>query len=188
MITKKHRLFIEAFEGNIVEAMRVSGFEGADNYLEIQGKKLLADPDIREAIDTRSKYLASTQNIIASRVERQAFWTDIMRNKDDNIRPEVNDKGVTKTPDNIPMAMRLKASELLGKSETDFIERVDVHHNLSISDVIKDAYSIPMDDLDAIEEEYERQYKTKKRLVVIENESDKPLGDNISESALGMYI
>ena len=55
MITKKHRLFIEAFEGNIVEAMRVSGFEGADNYLEIQGKKLLADPDIRGAIDTRSK-------------------------------------------------------------------------------------------------------------------------------------
>lgn len=162
-LTNKHRLFVETYEGDVLTAMRIAGFEGTDKKLTTEGNALLQDALIIQAIQERSKYLASTMKAIATRTERQAWWTSIMRNEDPNAKPEINDKGVTQPVGNIPLPVRIKASELLGKSETDFIERMDVNHQLSISDVIKEAYSISNDDLPAIEAEYERLYAHKKK-------------------------
>lgn len=197
-ITDKHRLFVEAYDGCAETAARIAGFEGVPAYLEHKGNELLADPTIREAIRQRSLYLNSTAKVIADRTERQAFWTSIMRNKDPNAIPQVDPKtNVTKVPEEVPMSMRLKASELLGKSETDFIERVDVTHNLSISDVIKDAYAVKLEDIDSIEAEYERQRAIKNsskqntieaELVVVKAEPDGSLGDNISEPILSDFV
>jgi hypothetical protein len=170
-INNKQRLFCEAYCGDEVSAMRIAGYEGTDTFLSARGKELLAQPLIREAIAQRSKYIASTTKIIATREERQAFWTSLMRNEDPNAKPSFNEKGVSKPPEDLPLPMRLKASELLGKSETDFLERVDINHNVSITDVIKEAYTIPMEDINAIEVEYERIYAKKKSLVV-EEQSD----------------
>jgi hypothetical protein len=46
---------------------------------------------------------------VATREERQAFWTSVMRGEE-----------------GAEMSERLKASELLGKSQLDFKERVEV--------------------------------------------------------------
>ena len=43
-----------------------------------------------------------------NRIQRQIFWSDIMRNE------------------SLPIRDRLRASELLGRSEGDFLERVDL--------------------------------------------------------------
>jgi len=195
-IGKKQRIFVESYDGNAAQAMRIAGYEGADNYLEMQGNKLLADPLIREAIKQRDLYTNSVTKVIADRVERQAFWTSIMRNEDPNAKLEIDPKtNVTKVPENVPLPMRLKASELLGKSETDFIEKINVSHSLSISDVIKDSYSISMDNIDAIEAEYEAQRSVKKirdveaEVVVVEqDEQDIPLRDNLSIPRLDDFL
>lgn len=172
-LDNRHRLFVEAYTGDTVEAMQIAGYVGAPAFLRKTGDELLQQPIIREAIQQRSKYIQSTLKTIATREERQAFWTSIQRNEDPHYKPEVNDKGVTQPKGNLPLAMRLKASELLGKSETDFIERLDVHHNLSISDVIQEAYTIPMDNIDAIEAQYnvlkEHKEQSEKPKITVED-------------------
>lgn len=191
-INKKHRLFIEAYDGDVVEALRIAGFEGADSYLKSMGNKLLKDSNIVDAIRQRSLYLVSTAKVIATREERQAFWTSIMRNDDPHARPELTSTGVAKIPENIPLGVRLKASELLGKSETDFVERLDINHNLSISDVIKEAYNISNENIDAIEVEYERLHnKNKPKADVVVDVETEPVGEsqpNICESILDGLI
>lgn len=192
-LTKKHRIFVEAFSGDVVDAMKQAGFTGAPGYLEQEGNKLLKNPTIREAISERSRYIASTIKTIATREERQKFWTDIMRNEDPNAHPEITPDGVSKPPENIPLSMRLKASELLGKSETDFIEKIDVHHNLSLSDVIKEAYTISNESLEAIEAEYERAYNVKKQqkqitVVDVEDVENEPLAADTFEPSLAAFL
>lgn len=199
-ITKQHRLFIEAYDGNPARAMREAGFEGTDKELEKEGNLLLQSPLIIEAIRQRSLYSASTAKVIATRDERQAFWTSVMRNEDPHALPEYNDKGVTKAPSNIPLAVRLKASELLGKSETDFVEKLNLNHNVSITDVIQKSYSIEADNIEAIEAQYEvlharKQEKTqqdtnefKELMVASAPDSDESVRDTLCESSLDDFL
>lgn len=71
------------------------------------GQENLKKPEISEAI---KKALEEKNNaLIANRRERQAFWSEIMRDEDSRL------------------ADRLKASELLGKSECDFSEKLQLH-------------------------------------------------------------
>jgi phage terminase small subunit len=51
---------------------------------------------------------STTNAAIASREERQSFWSSVLRDQ------------------NIDMKDRLKASDLLGKSQADFITRTEV--------------------------------------------------------------
>lgn len=160
-INNKMRLFVEAYEGNAFEAMRIAGYEGTDAFLEARGNELLRQPMIQDAIKERSKYLASTIRTIATREERQALWTAVMRNEDPHYNPVVNKDGTTEIEGNIPMGFRLKASEYLGKSEADFVDRVDIRAQVSITDVINEAYSVSDDDLEEIEAAYEAAYQLK---------------------------
>jgi hypothetical protein len=64
---------------------------------------LLKKAEIRAAIDGRTKLQLSGP--IASREERQAWWTKVMKDEDAG------------------MYDRLRASELLGKSDADFVDR-----------------------------------------------------------------
>lgn len=167
-LNQKHRLFVEAYLGDVVEAMQLAGFEGTSQKLKTQGDELLKQPLIIEAIRQRAKYNDSTAKIIATREERQAFWTSLMRNNDPHYIPEVNDKGVTKPIENLPLPIRIKASELLGKSETDFVEKLDMSHSLTITDVITQAYKIDLADVDAIEAQYEIQRQQKNKAIEAE--------------------
>ncbi len=109
-LTAKQQAFVEAYCGNATEAAlragyspRTAAFIGAEN---------LKKPQIKEAIAERNAPAASAR--IADRQERQSFWTHVMRDPDEDMRN------------------RLRAAELLGKSECDFAERVEVSGEMDI--------------------------------------------------------
>lgn len=161
VLNQKHRLFVEAYCGDVVTAMQLAGYVGDEATLEKRGRELLTNPNVEKAIRERSKYLAKTKTAVAHREERQEFWTAIMRNQDPHYIPEKNEMGVVKPRENIPLAQRLKASEMLGKSEADFSENINVKGTLTVTDIITRAYEISDEELDAIEAEYEEIYGTR---------------------------
>ena len=102
MLTKKQQKFIQAYSGNAADAARMAGY--SSRTAKAIGFELLTKPDIKEAIQEREK--ERTDSMIATREERQTFWTSVLRDPETELRD------------------RLRASELLGKSEGDFLERV----------------------------------------------------------------
>lgn len=190
---KKKRLFVETFDGeNELYAMRVAGFTGADSYLAGKAKKLLEDPHIQAAIEERNKYLESTDKVIATRTERQAFWTNIMRNDVDNLQfnKEYDKNNIPKDIKNIPLSQRMKASELLGKSETDFVERLDINHKITITDVIQKSYLDDGRSLESIEADYRKlqeELDEEEAVTNVDSESTSSAPDK-PELTLGDFI
>ena len=88
--------FVALFDGNIKTTAEKAGL----SYRYCRG--LVAKKHIVEAIWARQAKELKPE--IATRLQRQKFWTDVMNN------------------DSADMNDRLKASELLGKSEADFTE------------------------------------------------------------------
>lgn len=96
--------------GNATLAAKLAGYKGSeDGGLKQQGSRMLKKPKIVAAIE---KHRASREaermrlgDTIATREERQRFWSQVMR---DPSRP---------------LDARLKASEHLGRSEGDFLDR-----------------------------------------------------------------
>jgi hypothetical protein len=175
-LTKKHRLFVEAYAGDEVTAMLAAGFTGAPNYLKQKAEELLQNPLIQEAIKERSRFLAKTYKVIADREERQATLTAIMRNEDPHRKPEVDATGIPIPEGNIPLPTRLKALELLGKSEGDFTETLNIQGNVTLTDLVLKSYKndIPLEDIEA---EYYRAQETKSL----------PAPDNLEDS-LGDFL
>ena len=73
------------------------------------GQRLLKNVEIQQAMNEHR------DRGIADRETRQKFWSDTMQD------------------DNEDMKNRLRASELLGKSECDFIERAEVKSDVHVS-------------------------------------------------------
>lgn len=110
-LSEKRRRFCEEYAqngGNATEAARQAGYKKPG----VEGTRLLGYASIKQALE----YLRQeqTSEAIATREERQAFWSSVMRGQEVDA-------------DNSPPAMRdrLKAAELLGKSQADFLERHD---------------------------------------------------------------
>ncbi len=104
-LTERQRRFCEAYSsngGNGLDAARQAGYKRPDP----QGAENLGKPSIKAAIEKLR--LATTNAAIMTRQERQAFWTQVARSKDQDMKD------------------RLKASELLGKSQGDFINRTEI--------------------------------------------------------------
>ncbi len=105
--------------GNGVRACKLSGYRGSDKALAVQASGLIRRPHIREAIAAR----ADEDPLIMGRVERQRFWSQVARGEigtptnciDENGKPVI----VTDMPS------RLRGSELLAKSQGDFVDRVE---------------------------------------------------------------
>lgn len=101
-LSVKQRRFIEAYDGNATAAAIAAGY--SPKTARLQGHKNITKDNILEAIQSReNKRMKST---ILTREERQAFWSDIIRNEDEKN-----------------IMAKLKASELLAKSEGDFLDR-----------------------------------------------------------------
>lgn len=102
-LTEKRRRFVDFFlgeaAGNATEAARLAGYKTPHP----EGSQLLQNPTIREAIESHSK----TRSRIKTRDERQEWWSQIMDDEDQ------------------PTKDRLRASELLAKSQADFVQRVE---------------------------------------------------------------
>jgi hypothetical protein len=153
-LSKQQRLFVEAFCGDEVEAMEVAGYSGAETYLRAKARELLKRPHIMQAIKDRSKYLTNMGAAIASKEERQMMWSSIMNNHDPHRKNEYDANNIIMKEGNLPMNVRLKAAELLGKSEGDFIEQININHNITISDIVKESYTADDKSLEDIEADY----------------------------------
>lgn len=103
-LTTRQRRFVEAYDGNATQAAIAAGY--SEKTARFMGHENLTKPYILAEIKARDT-IRSTP-LIASRAERQQFWSSVMRDKDQQMRD------------------RLKAAELLGKSEADFIERQEI--------------------------------------------------------------
>ena len=112
-MTPRQKKFVELYLGNATEAARRAGYKGSDATLAQTGAQLLRKPEIRSAIDARTQ--ASLAGPIATREQRQTFWTRVMNDELEK------------------MEARLKASELLGKSQADFVERRQLEGSLTIN-------------------------------------------------------
>ena len=108
-LTAKQQAFVEAYAGNATAAALAAGY--SKKSARVQGRRLITKDNVAKAIKEReAQRLAPT---IATRRERQEFWTSVLRNEDEAMKD------------------RLKAAELLGKSEGDFLERVEMDMTLS---------------------------------------------------------
>lgn len=101
-LTPRQKRFVELFDGNATEAARAAGFKNPNVY----SNDLMKKPEVVAAIQAREK--ERNADGIMTREQRQMFWTMIARDTSQ------------KTTD------RLRASELLAKSEGDFIERKEL--------------------------------------------------------------
>lgn len=104
-LTERQRLFCEAFAangGNAYAAVKEAGYKKCRQ----EGSRLLNNAGIIAALESLRE--DTTNKAIATREERQVFWSEVMRADEKDMRD------------------RLKASELLGKSHADFIERKEV--------------------------------------------------------------
>lgn len=86
--------------GNATAAAISAGYSKKTAYS--QGQRLLKNVEIRTAIEKRQR----ADPDVATREERQRFWTQVMNDKDADIKD------------------RLRASEILGKASGDFIDHV----------------------------------------------------------------
>ena len=110
-LTARQQAFVEAYAGNATAAALAAGYSERSARSQVQ--RLLTNDDIQDAIKAReAQRLAPT---IATRQERQEFWTSVLRNEDEAMKD------------------RLKAAELLGKSEGDFLERVEMDQTVSVN-------------------------------------------------------
>lgn len=106
-MTPKQQAFVEHYAacGNATEAARSAGYKKPRSV----GSENLTKPDIQSALAAMTEKVISAR--IATAQERQEFWTAVMR-ADKGYEAEMKD--------------RLKASELLGKVQQDFIDRKEL--------------------------------------------------------------
>jgi phage terminase small subunit len=119
-LMERERRFVEFFmgeaAGNATKAARLAGY--AKNTAEHQAARLLRKVGIRAAIEAR----ASNDPAVATREERQRFWTAVLRGTGAFARTTMKD--------------RLRASELLGRSQADFVERHQLEAGKTLVDVL----------------------------------------------------
>jgi phage terminase small subunit len=111
-LTEKQRRFVEAYAangGNATDAARKAGYRQPHP----QGAENMQKPTVRAAIEALRA--ETTTSAILTREERQAYWTRVIR-------------GEERDPDGRPPATRdrLRASELLARSQGDFLDRTEV--------------------------------------------------------------
>lgn len=95
-------MFVELFDGSVKRTIEYMARCGCPISYK-HGQAIRWYPKVAAAIRDRQK--RTMDPMIADRIERQKFWSDTMRDE------------------RLPLADRLRASEMLGKSEVDFSER-----------------------------------------------------------------
>ena len=110
-LTAKQQAFVNAYTGNATEAALAAGYSRKAAYSI--GQALLKKHEIHEAVRARQDERETP--LIATREQRQKFWSEVM------LDPEQE------------MQHRLKAAELLGKSECDFSERLQIDGSVEVT-------------------------------------------------------
>ena len=122
-LTPKQQKFVDAYTGNGTAAARAAGYRGNDHTLAQVARENLRKPEIAAAIKARAAKEAKP--IIATRTERQTFWSKVMNDRTELTRD------------------RLRAAELLGKSEADFTEKLEVKGELTLEALVRGSMKPP---------------------------------------------
>jgi phage terminase small subunit len=118
-LTEKQLKFIELYNGNGTDAARKAGYDGDEKTLAAIAYENLRKPHIVQAIRERRDHEIAP--LIATRARRQQFWTEIMEAEE------------------VDLAHRLRAAELLGKSEADFKEKIEIEDKSSLAEKLAKA-------------------------------------------------
>uniref|UniRef100_A0A6M3LEV8 Putative terminase n=1 Tax=viral metagenome TaxID=1070528 RepID=A0A6M3LEV8_9ZZZZ len=119
-LTIKQQRFVDYYDGNATQAAEKAGFSKPN----VQGARLLKNVSIHRALKTREN--RRRKGHIWTREERQRFWTRVASGEETQPAVTGTDAEGNSIVSNIPPKMpdRLKASELLGRSEADFIDKM----------------------------------------------------------------
>jgi len=123
-LTPKQKRFVACYRGNGVAAAREAGYRGKNGTLAVTAHDLLQMSKIQEIIKARED--VRNDNLIAKREDRQRFWTSVMLDVSQ------------------PMMARLRASELLGRSEGDFFESRHTDYHPERLGVIRYPAKVPV--------------------------------------------
>jgi len=104
-LTEKQRRFCEYYSSNGGNQTRAASEAGYANP-EPRAAELVRNSKIIAALEKMRS--SKTKKHIATREERQNFWTEVLLSGE------------------VEMKDRLKASELLGKSQADFVDRKEI--------------------------------------------------------------
>jgi phage terminase small subunit len=112
-LTEKQRRFVEAYmgqaKGNATEAARLAGYSGNENALSQRGFELVRNSKVSQAIEERRQACP----LVMSREQLQEFWSRVA------LGQELDGDDVAAMRD------RLKASELLARTQGAFVEKVE---------------------------------------------------------------
>ena len=114
-LTAKQQVFVMEYmnDFNATRAAQAAGYSQRTAYSI--GQRLLKNVEISQAIN--SAMTERKNQLIATREQRQEFWTAVMTDTEQDMRS------------------RLRASELLAKSEGDFTEKVQVQDTSTNYDI-----------------------------------------------------
>lgn len=124
---EKLETFVDAYceTWNGVKAAREAGYTGTSKVLSESARKLLRRDDVKAMIAAR--FETKLADKAATREERQRFWTTVMNGGEVAVSVTTMDGRVITRMQRPSVGARMKASELLGKSEGDFVKKVDVN-------------------------------------------------------------
>jgi len=121
-LTLKQQRFSDCYDGDLTRSAKTAGI--SITY----ASQLLKDPVIKRLIRAREK--RRTRKGIATRVQRQEFWTGVLLGEIGTVTKTIDKDGEEleelKVVTQPKMSDRLKASELLGRSEADFTDNLKV--------------------------------------------------------------
>lgn len=150
----KLRRFVRAYDGDLVYALRIAGYQGTDLALQARGKELLRRPDIQQAIAVGVGKKDKREANLLTKIDRMEFLTSIVRNTDPFERMVKDDYGQEVAAPPPTMAERLKALDMFNKMEGDYHSNLNVNHNHSITDLILSSFTDVGRPIEAIEADY----------------------------------
>lgn len=151
---QKLRRFIRAYDGDLVYALRIAGYQGTDIALKARGQELLRRPDIQQAIALGIEKKDKREANLLTKIDRMEFLTSIVRNADPFERMVKDDYGQEVPPPPPTIAERLKALDMYNKMEGDYHSNLNVNHNHSITDLILSSFTDVGRPIEAIEADY----------------------------------
>ena len=119
-LTVRQQRFVDYYDGNATQAAEKAGYSHAGT----QGQRLLHNVAIINSLREREVHRRSKQ--IMSRRERQTFWSKVARGEEVvKVVTGMDAEGFPQVEE-VPWKPqeRLKASELLARSEADFTDKV----------------------------------------------------------------
>jgi hypothetical protein len=167
-LTSKERLFVRAFTGDTVYALRTAGYDGKDEYLIELGRQMLSRTDIKVAIMENLNKAEKKESAILSKIERMELLSALARNSDPYTKLVKNEFGVEDLPAPPSIPERLKAIDMLNKMEGEYTKNINVKHEYSLSDMVLQSYQDDTLPIDTIEAEYLRVRDAEEEVAPIE--------------------